>query len=73
MQTGKRVPVQERRPRRGLQAKSFLAEIDGIQSPADLQRAIRHLQHVLVFAPFALGAQPDPHEPPRTIAGICCV
>jgi putative endopeptidase len=48
----------------------MLAEIDAIKTAADLQRAIRRLQDVLVFAPFALGAQPDQHEPTRTIADI---
>src|SRR5438045_6222396 len=48
----------------------MLAEIDGIRSQADLQRAIRHLQTALVFAPFALGAQPDQHDPTRTTADI---
>ena len=48
----------------------MLAEIDGIRSQADLQRAIGHLQTALVFAPFALGAQPDQHDPTRTTADI---
>src|SRR5207248_362776 len=48
----------------------MLAEIDGIRSQADLQRAIGHLQTALVFAPFALGAQPDQHDPTGTTADI---
>jgi len=48
----------------------MLASIDAIRTPAELQRAIRRLQDVLVPAPFALGAQPDQHEPTRTIASI---
>src|SRR2546430_5181807 len=46
----------------------MLASIDAIETPADLQRAIRRLQDVLVTAPFALVSQPDQHEPSRTIA-----
>ncbi len=48
----------------------LLGQIDAIETPADLQRAIRRLQDLLVFAPFNLGAQPDQHEPSRTIADI---
>ena len=48
----------------------MLAEIDAIAAPGDLQRVIRRLQDVLVNAPFALTAQPDQHEPTRTIADI---
>jgi len=46
----------------------MLASIDAIETPADLQRAIRRLQGLLVTAPFALVSQPDQHEPSRTIA-----
>jgi putative endopeptidase len=48
----------------------LLAEIDAIARPADLQQAIRRLQSLLILAPFALGAQPDPHQPTRTIADL---
>ena len=48
----------------------LLSGIDAIATPADLQRAIRRLQDVMVSAPFDLIAQPDQHEPSRTIAEI---
>ena len=48
----------------------MLAQLDAMKTPADLQRAIRRLQDLLVLAPFAFGAQPDQHEPSRTVADI---
>src|ERR1700730_5628571 len=48
----------------------MLASIDAIRSRADLEKTIRRLQAVLVSAPFAFGAQPDPHGPTRTVADI---
>jgi len=48
----------------------MLASIDAIETPADLQRAIRRLQDLLASAPFALASQPDLHEPSRTIAEV---
>jgi endothelin-converting enzyme/putative endopeptidase len=51
-------------------AAAMLAEIDAIQGPADLQRVIRRQQDIAILAPFALGAQPDQHEPTRTIADL---
>jgi len=48
----------------------MLAQLDAMKTPGDLQRAIRRLQDLLVLAPFALGAQPDQHEPSRTVADI---
>jgi putative endopeptidase len=48
----------------------LLAQIDAIATPADLQRAIRRQQDILVSAPFALAALPDFHRPSRTIADV---
>jgi len=48
----------------------MLAQLDAMKSPGDLQKAIRRLQDLLVLAPFAFGAQPDQHEPSRTVADI---
>jgi putative endopeptidase len=48
----------------------MLAQLDAMKTPGDLQKAIRRLQDVLVTAPFAFGAQPDQHEPSRTVADI---
>jgi len=48
----------------------LLAELDAIATPADLQRAIRRLDDILVSAPFALSSQPDQHQPTRTIADL---
>jgi putative endopeptidase len=48
----------------------MMASIDAIRTPAELQRAIRELQDVLVYAPFVTAAQPDQHDPTRTIADI---
>ncbi|HZX97608.1 MAG TPA: M13 family metallopeptidase [Myxococcales bacterium] len=45
-----------------------LTQIDGVKSRADLQAAIHRVQELNVNAPFLWGGQPDPHEPPRTIA-----
>jgi endothelin-converting enzyme/putative endopeptidase len=48
----------------------MLAQLDAMKTPGDLQKAIRRLQDLLVLAPFAFGAQPDQHEPSRTVADI---
>jgi putative endopeptidase len=48
----------------------MLADIDAVRTPADLQREIRELQDILVFAPFQLGARPDLHDPTRTLAAV---
>src|SRR5205807_5230136 len=48
----------------------LLAQIDAMQSPQDVQKAIRRLDELAVRAPFALGSTPDQHQPARTIADI---
>src|SRR4051812_39663518 len=48
----------------------MLAEIDAVRTGPELQRAIRRLQDIQIYAPFALAAQPDQHEPARTIADV---
>jgi endothelin-converting enzyme/putative endopeptidase len=48
----------------------ILAQIDAIATPADLQRVIRREDDLLISAPYALTAQPDQHEPSRTIADV---
>ena len=42
--------------------KPLLAQIDSISAPADVQRAIRRLHDLAVFAAFGVGAQPDQHQ-----------
>ena len=51
-------------------AKPMLAQIDGIRNAPDLERVIRDLQDVAVFAPFAIGSRPDNHDPSQTIADV---
>ncbi len=48
----------------------LLGQVDGIQSPADLQRVLRLLQAIAIPVPFALGARPDQHQPTRTIVDV---
>ncbi|HEY2030819.1 MAG TPA: M13 family metallopeptidase [Myxococcales bacterium] len=48
----------------------MLAELDALQTPADVQRAIRMLEDLNLSAPFGVGPQPDAHEPSRTILEI---
>jgi putative endopeptidase len=47
-----------------------LRRIRAVESPEALQAAIRELQDLNVNVPFAFGAAPDPHQPPRTIAYV---
>jgi len=42
--------------------------IQSIQSRADLQKVITHLNEEGVFAPFAFGSNPDRHDPTNVIA-----
>ncbi len=51
-------------------AQPFLAEIDAIKTPADLQKTLRHMHSLGIFAPFGLVSQPDNHEPTSTIASV---
>ncbi len=48
----------------------LLAQLDAMQSPADVQRAIRRLEDLSINAPFVFGGLPDLHDPPRTIAAV---
>ena len=50
--------------------QAMLSGIDAMKAPVDVQRVVRRLQDILVLAPFAFGAQPDQHEPTRTLADI---
>ncbi|MBZ5533611.1 MAG: M13 family metallopeptidase [Acidobacteriia bacterium] len=51
-------------------AQPFLAEIDAIKTPADLQKTLRHMHALGIFVPFGLVSQPDNHEPATTIATV---
>jgi putative endopeptidase len=51
-------------------AKPMLADIDAMKTPADLQRMIRRLHDLSVFAPFALNSVPDNHNPTQVIATV---
>jgi len=48
----------------------LLAEVDGIKSPAGLQRVIRHLHDLSVAVPFGVTSSPDNHNPRETIADV---
>jgi endothelin-converting enzyme/putative endopeptidase len=48
----------------------ILSRIDAIKSPAELQRVVRELNQIGVFAPFALYGQSDNHNPGQVIAYI---
>jgi len=48
----------------------MLAKLDAVQTPADVQRAIRMLEDLNLSAPFAVGPQPDAHQPSRTIMDV---
>ena len=47
-----------------------LAEIDAVTDRAGVEKEITALEKVGVAVPFALNAQPDPHNPTQTIASI---
>ncbi|HTO99285.1 MAG TPA: M13 family metallopeptidase [Myxococcales bacterium] len=49
---------------------AMLAEIDAIQTTADVQRVIRRQQDTAILSPFAFNALPDQHDPTRTIADV---
>jgi endothelin-converting enzyme/putative endopeptidase len=46
----------------------LFAEIDAIQTAADVQKVIRHLHDLQVPVPFGFVSFPDQHQPTRTIA-----
>lgn len=48
----------------------LLTQIRTIRHPAQLQRAIRHLQDIGVQAPFAVYARQDLHDPTRVVAQV---
>lgn len=48
----------------------LLADIDGMKTPADLQRMIRKLHDLAIAVPFGLTSSPDNHDPSQTIADI---
>jgi putative endopeptidase len=55
--------------RQGLEPlRPDLKLIQSIQSRADLQKVITHLNEEAVFAPFAFGSNPDRHDPTNVIA-----
>jgi endothelin-converting enzyme/putative endopeptidase len=51
-------------------AKPMLAEIDGMKTPADLQRMVRRLHDLSVSVPFGLGSTPNNHNPNQVIADV---
>jgi putative endopeptidase len=51
-------------------AEPMLKDIDAMKSPADVQRVIRRLHELSIFAPFGLISRPDNHDPTQTIADI---
>ncbi|HEX4606064.1 MAG TPA: M13 family metallopeptidase, partial [Candidatus Angelobacter sp.] len=51
-------------------AKPMLAEIDAMKTTADLQRIVRRLHELSVFAPFGLTSTPDNHNPGQVIASV---
>ena len=51
-------------------AEPMLKDIDGMKTPADMQRMILRLHELNVFVPFGLIAQPDNHNPGQTIADV---
>jgi putative endopeptidase len=48
----------------------MLAEIDAMNSPADVQRMIGKFHQLQIPVPFGLTAQPDNHDPNQIIANI---
>jgi putative endopeptidase len=48
----------------------MLGRIDGVKSPADVQRVIRELHQIGIFAPFGLYGQSDNHNPVQVIAYV---
>lgn len=48
----------------------WLARIDAVDGPAALQAMVAELQGIGIEVPFALGAQPDPHQPDWVLADI---
>jgi len=50
--------------------KPLLAEIEGMKTPADLQKVIARLHELQVPAPFGLIATSDNHNPSQVIADI---
>src|ERR1044071_1032372 len=51
-------------------AKPVLADIDAMKTPADLQRMVRRLHDLSIFAPFGLTSMPDNHNPAQVIATV---
>jgi putative endopeptidase len=51
-------------------ARPMLAEIDAMKNAADVQRMIRRLHELSIFAPFGLTSSPDNHNPSQVIATV---
>jgi endothelin-converting enzyme/putative endopeptidase len=51
-------------------ARPMLLEIEGIQTPADLQKMMSRFHALGIAAPFGLAASPDNHDPTRVIADV---
>jgi endothelin-converting enzyme/putative endopeptidase len=51
-------------------ARSMLLEIEGMKSPADLQKMIGRFHALGIAAPFGLAASPDNHDPTHVIADV---
>ncbi|HEY6273343.1 MAG TPA: M13 family metallopeptidase [Terriglobales bacterium] len=51
-------------------AQPVFKDLDGMKTPADVERMIERLHALGIFVPFGLVGQPDNHNPGQTIATI---
>jgi putative endopeptidase len=51
-------------------AQPMFKDIDGMKTPADVERMIERFHALGIFVPFGLVGQPDNHNPGQTIATI---
>jgi len=50
--------------------KSWFSKIDAVRDTASLPAVMAELSDILVFAPFAMGGQQDPHKPSWVLADV---